>query len=119
MIIGIVGLGLIGGSMARSIKKHTGYIVRGSDIDGRALAAARRCGAVDEPLTEENIAACDLIFTAIAPRATIQWARQYGSRISPRGILIDLCGIKRFLRAALGAIDCENGFNYICGPPMD
>ena len=118
MIIGIVGLGLIGGSMARSIKKHTGYIVRGSDIDGRALAAARRCGAVDEPLTEENIAACDLIFTAIAPRATIQWARQYGSRISPRGILIDLCGIKRSLQAALGAIAGECGFTYIGGHPM-
>lgn len=118
MNIGIVGLGLIGGSMARSIKRHTGHTVWGADIDGGALAAARRSGAVDAPLTGENIARCDLIFTAILPRATVEWAREQGPRISPGALLIDLCGIKRAVCGPLGAAARRYGFTYIGGHPM-
>lgn len=118
MKIGIVGLGLIGGSMAKSIKKHTGHTVWGCDSDGEVLSAACLSGAVDAPLTEKKIIACDLILTAILPRATVQWVREYGCQIAPQGILIDLCGIKRELCAGLTAIAGEYGFTYIGGHPM-
>jgi prephenate dehydrogenase len=59
MKIGIVGLGLIGGSLAKSIKARTLHTVYGTDLDRETMLFARLCGAIDEPLTEENLGACD------------------------------------------------------------
>ena len=42
MKIGIIGLGLIGGSMAMSIRKHTEHTVFGYDIDPQVMLRARR-----------------------------------------------------------------------------
>lgn len=47
MRIGIVGLGLIGGSMAKAIKAYTGHTVIGYEIDGETLCRAQAEGTVD------------------------------------------------------------------------
>ena len=57
MKIGIVGLGLIGGSMAKSIKHRTGHEVYGLDLDRETMTMARMCGAIDGPLTEDALGA--------------------------------------------------------------
>lgn len=118
MNIGIVGLGLIGGSMARSIKERTPHSVLGSDINGETAAAACLCGAIDGPLADENITGCHIIFTAISPGATVEWVREKGPLISRETVLIDLCGIKRVLSGPLAAAASEHGFTYIGGHPM-
>lgn len=118
MNIGIVGLGLIGGSMAKSIKARTSHSVWGIDINSDVMTAACLCGAIDAPLTEENIASCDLVLTAVLPRAAIEWAQEYGPRISRDTILIDLCGIKREVCRKLAAVAGKYGFTYIGGHPM-
>ena len=48
MKVGIVGLGLMGGSMAKSIKNRTGHTVYGIDLDQETMMLARMCGAIDE-----------------------------------------------------------------------
>ena len=118
MQVGIVGLGLIGGSMAKSISARTAHAVRGFDLDNTVMEAALGCGAVEAPLTAEEIAACDLIFTALFPRATVEWAREHGELISPGATLIDLCGIKRAVYSELAAAAGRHGFTYIGGHPM-
>lgn len=118
MNIGIVGLGLIGGSMAKSIKVRTSHTVWGSDINNEVMTTARLCGAIDAPLTDENIASCDIILTAILPQATIDWALEYGRHISQNTILIDLCGIKRAVCSKLTTVANRYGFSYIGGHPM-
>ena len=118
MDIGIVGLGLIGGSMAKSLKSRTPHRIWGSDINGETAAAALLCGAIDGPLTDENIAACHIILTAISPGDTIKWVREKGRSISRETILIDLCGIKRAVGAELTAAAAASGFTYIGGHPM-
>ena len=55
MNVGIVGLGLIGGSMARSIKERTGHRVYGIDLDGETMSMARLCGAIDGALDERTL----------------------------------------------------------------
>ena len=50
MTIGIVGLGLIGGSLARTIKVHTADTVLGMDIDRQTMMQADLLGAIDGPL---------------------------------------------------------------------
>ena len=76
MTVGIVGLGLIGGSMAKSIKARTAHTVFGCDLDQETMMMARMCGAIDAPLTAENLKDCDLVLVAIRPAAAVNWVRE-------------------------------------------
>ena len=118
MNVGIVGLGLIGGSMAKSTKARTGQTVWGADLDKETMTMARMCGAIDAPLTDENLPQCDLILVAIRPAAAVEWVRTHASLIAPSAILVDLCGVKRTVVSAITPIARERGFAYIGGHPM-
>ena len=118
MNVGIVGLGLIGGSMAKSTKARTGHTVWGTDLDKETMTMARMCGAIDAPLTEENLPQCDLILVAIRPGAAVEWVRTHAHLIAPSAILVDLCGVKRTVVSAITPIARERGFAYIGGHPM-
>lgn len=118
MIVGIVGLGLIGGSMAKSIKNRTSHTVWGIDLNAETMTMARMCGAIDAPLTAENLPECDLVLVAIRPGAAVEWVRQNAARISKSAILVDLCGVKRTVVEAITPIAAEHGFAYIGGHPM-
>lgn len=118
MNIGIVGLGLIGGSMAKSTKARTCHTVWGVDLDGETMSLARMCGAIDAPLTEENLPQCDVIMIALRPQAIIDWVQSHADRISKSAIVVDLCGVKRVVVDALTPIARKYGFAYIGGHPM-
>ena len=118
MIIGIVGLGLIGGSMAKSIKTRTAHTVYGADRNAETMTMARMCGAMDAPLTAENLPECDLVLVAIRPGAAVEWVRQNAEHIAKSAILVDLCGVKRTVVEAITPIAAEHGFAYIGGHPM-
>ena len=118
MNVGIVGLGLIGGSMAKSIKARTGHTVYGTDLNAETMTMARMCGAIDAPLTEENLPSCDLILVAIRPQAAIDWVKSHAAAISKSAIVVDLCGVKRSVVAAIAPVAEQYGFAYIGGHPM-
>ena len=118
MNVAIVGLGLIGGSMAKSIKNRTAHTVWGTDLNSETMTMARMCGAIDAPLTEENLPQADLVLVAIRPGAAIEWVRQHAERIAKSAILVDLCGVKRTVVAAIAPIAEQHGFAYIGGHPM-
>ena len=118
MNVAIVGLGLIGGSMAKSIKNRTAHTVWGTDLNSETMTMARMCGAIDAPLTEENLPQADLILVAIRPGAAIEWVRQHADRIAKSAILVDLCGVKRTVVAAIAPVAERCGFAYIGGHPM-
>ncbi len=118
MKVGIVGLGLMGGSMAKSIKARTSHTVYGIDLDQETMSLARLCGAIDGPLTGENLARCDLVLVALRPQAAIDWVREKGAGIPKGAILVDFCGVKRVVVEALAPLAEEYGFSYIGGHPM-
>ena len=118
MNVGIVGLGLIGGSMAKSIKHRTAHTVYGSDLDAETMMMARMCGAIDGPLTDENLSQCDLILIAIRPAAAIAWTAAHADKIAKTAIVVDLCGVKRTVVAGITPIAEAHGFSYIGGHPM-
>ena len=60
MKVGIVGLGLMGGSMAKSIKNRTGHTVYGADLNQETMMLARMCGAIDGALDGNTLPQCDL-----------------------------------------------------------
>ncbi|MBR0364231.1 MAG: prephenate dehydrogenase [Clostridia bacterium] len=116
--VGIVGLGLIGGSMARSIKKHTIATVYGYDLDPEAMALATDAGAIDAPLTRETLQECDILLIAIAPRYLVKWVEDHADAIPTTTILVDLCGVKRYIYKHIAPIAREKGFLYVGGHPM-
>lgn len=118
MNIGIVGLGLIGGSMAKAIKVRTAHTVFGADIDRDTLMLARISGAMDAPLDEQTIGQCDILMLGICPQAAITWMESHVHLISKTAVVVDLCGVKRKLVDALTPMAKAHGFTYIGGHPM-
>lgn len=118
MNVGIVGLGLIGGSMAKSIKNRTLHTVWGIDLNPETMSLARLYGAIDAPLDESRLSQCDLILLAVRPGAAIAWVRDHEALISSSAIVVDLCGVKRSVVSELAPIARRSGFAYIGGHPM-
>ena len=72
MNIAVIGLGLIGGSIARCLKKNTPHTVLGMDTDPQVIYKARLLDAIDGEVTEERLGICDMILVATWPKAAIQ-----------------------------------------------
>ena len=118
MNVGIVGLGLIGGSMAKSIKIRTAHTVWGIDLDAETMTLSRLSGAIDGALTQERLPECDLVLVAIRPKAAIAWVRENAPQIAKTAIVVDLCGVKRTVCESIAPIAKQYGFAYIGGHPM-
>ena len=117
MTVGIVGLGLIGGSFAKAYHE-AGATVLAWNRSRSVLDFAMMSGAVDAELTEENIAACDLVLIALYPEATIDWFRRMAPHIGAHPVVLDCGGTKRTICAACFPIAKEHGVTFLGGHPM-
>lgn len=95
MNIGIVGLGLIGASFGKSLKKLTENKVFGYDINQDVLLKAELVGAIDGQLSESNLQGIDVLIISVYPRAFKEVAKSYLPKMKEGAILMDFCGIKR------------------------
>ncbi len=118
MKIGIVGLGLIGGSLAKALKYNTEHTVLGTDTDRDVLLKAKLLGAVDEELCEQDLAQCDLLIVALYPQDTLDFVQQNAAKFKKGAIVMDCCGVKRVICAPLMACAKENGFHFYGAHPM-
>ena len=118
MNVAIVGLGLIGGSFAKTFKKRTSYKVLGYDIDQSVEKEALQSNAIDERLDLNRLSDCDLILVALYPNDTIGFVTKYAERIKKDSIVADTCGVKRSVCAKLNEVADKNGFVFIGGHPM-
>ena len=118
MKIGIIGLGLIGGSMAKAIRLNTEHYVLGMDIDPNIVTKAKIIEAINEELTENNIGECDMIISALYPQATVETVKKYAHLIKKGAYLIDCGGVKEKVCNNIPEIAKENGFIFIGGHPM-
>lgn len=116
--IGIIGLGLIGGSMAKALKKYTGHTVYGYDIDDTVIKCALEAGSIDRKIGAEELFACDLIFLGLYPRQAVEFVRKNIDCFQPGSIVIDLCGVKQYLAENLSEICTDHQVLYIGGHPM-
>ena len=117
MTVGIVGLGLIGGSFAKAYHA-AGWRVLGYDRDESVLAFTQLADAVDEPLTMDNIGTCELVLLCVRPLAAVEYLRQAAPHIGGKPVVIDCCGTKRVVCAAAFPLAKEYGFTYLGGHPM-
>ncbi len=116
MKIGIVGLGLIGGSFARGTSFRTDHVVLGWDINEESLNEALKDGAITGVLTEEELPGLDLLLLAVVPHAASEYVRRNAHLL--KGLVIDLCGVKRAVSREILPLSRKHGFTYIGGHPM-
>jgi prephenate dehydrogenase len=117
MIAGIVGLGLIGGSLAKAYKAG-GHTVYGFDKDDAVLGFAHLAGACDGPLTDERLKACDVILLAINPSAAMEYLETIAPKLPEGALVIDCCGVKQTVCDRGFALAKEHGFLFVGGHPM-
>lgn len=118
MNIAIVGLGLIGGSIAKAIKYNTDNTVYGYDIDRGVLLKAKLLGAVDEELTSDILPTCDMVILGLYPNDTLEFVRTHADKIKKGAIVMDSCGVKRVVCEPLWKVASESGFTFIGAHPM-
>ena len=118
MRIGIVGLGLIGGSMAKAVKAKTKHTVIGYEIDCEVLHRAQEEGAIDYEGNDDLLQTLDLLLVALYPGQTVEFIRAKADWIRPGCMVIDLCGVKGYICGALGPFCAQRGIAFIGGHPM-
>ena len=117
MIVGILGLGLIGGSLARAYAK-CGHAVYASEKDASILEFAQLAGVVQGELNDTTLPCCDLIFLAVYSSGSIEWLEHNASRISSNTLVVDCCGVKQQICASGFRLAEQYGFSFVGGHPM-
>ncbi len=92
MKITVVGLGLIGGSLCKHIKKHTDHIVSGIDTDPETVAMALSQGAID--YEAKSLSDADITVIGLFPDKCIEYCLENAKKFKKHSIVIDVCGVK-------------------------
>jgi prephenate dehydrogenase len=117
MNVGILGLGLIGGSLARAYALE-GHMVFAAEKDEAMLSFAMLAGAVHGRLDENTTPSCDLILLAIYPGGCAQWLEDNAPLIRRDALVLDCCGIKREICQRCFPVAKKYGFTFVGGHPM-
>jgi len=117
--IGIVGLGLIGGSLARAIQTNTAHTVWGADLQRPVVYRAKLLEVIDDELTEERVGQCDILILALYPRDTVAYLQDHASVIAKGAVVVDCAGVKGAVCEPCWAIAEQHGFTFIGGHPME
>ena len=117
MIVGILGLGLIGGSLARAYAL-AGHTVYAAEKNEDMLSFAMLSGAVHGKLNEDSITECDLLLLAIYPDGSAGWLEQNAHLVKKDALVMDCCGIKEEICRRCFPLAEQYGFTFVGGHPM-
>ena len=117
MNVGILGLGLIGGSLARAYALE-GHSVFAAEKDESMLSFAMLAGAVHGKLDASTIPGCDLILLAIYPEGSAAWLEENAPLIEKNTLVMDCCGVKREICQRCFPLAEDFGFTFVGGHPM-
>ena len=117
MKVGILGLGLIGGSLARAYALE-GHTVFAAEKDEQMLSFAMLAGAVHGRLDPQTIRQCDLILLAIYPDGSASWLEENARLVASDALVMDCCGIKQEICHRCFPLAQEFGFTFVGGHPM-
>ena len=117
MTVGICGLGLIGGSMAKAYKE-AGHTVLAYDIDASALGYASLAEIIDGTLDDTTIPTCDLIFIALYPMAAIEYLKSIAPKVDEKTVVMDLCGTKKEICEVGFRLAADYCFTFVGAHPM-
>jgi prephenate dehydrogenase len=118
MKIGIVGLGLIGGSLAKAVKLHTKYTVLGYDISEDEMRRAELTEAIDGRLSYASLSECEVVLVALYPHDTVRYIKENANHFNEGALIIDCGGVKRFIDSELADVTAGRPWHFIGGHPM-
>lgn len=116
--IAVIGLGLIGGSLAKAFKKHTNHTIWGYNRTEKTAQTALEDGSIDRILVPEDLAKCDMVVIALYPDATIEFVKRNIDSFARNTVIIDCSGTKEAICSELSPLAHEHGLYFIGGHPM-
>ena len=118
MKVGMIGLGLIGGSLAKSIRANTDSTIYGSDLNPEVVNKAIEEKVLDYELTKENASSIDLLIVTLYPKDVVSTIKEYVPYLHKGCIVLDSTGVKEFVCNALSEELNSQGIYFIGGHPM-
>ena len=118
MKIGIIGLGLIGGSLALSIRRNTEHTVFGTDINPEVMLRAKAAEAIHGELDAQTLPTCDIVLVALFPEQCVQSIRAHAEDFGPRTLVVDCAGVQRHVCRQVEPIAAAQRWNFVGGHPM-
>ena len=116
--VAVIGLGIMGGSIAKALKKSNKYYVVGYNKPEEINDKALKDGAVDEIWDGTTPLDTDITLLAVNPRVTFELLETLPSLLKKGSILTDICGIKGEV-VSLGEEVCKRaGIRFVGGHPM-
>lgn len=117
--IGIVGYGLIGGSFGLGLKKYTDNYVIAIDKNKDVLDYVVKNNLADEASDVDFnvLSKCDILYIALYPEAILDFVEDYMDCFKENAIVIDLCGIKKFVVEKFGH-NINQKFRFLGTHPM-
>lgn len=118
MTVGIIGLGLIGGSLAKAYQRGEGITVLGWDKDPSITEFAEIAQAIQGPLTDDRLGELDLLLLATYPEAVVEHMTRLAPLLSKKTMVIDCAGTKEKVCAGVFPLAEQYGFPFLGGHPM-
>ncbi|MBQ9209025.1 MAG: prephenate dehydrogenase [Oscillospiraceae bacterium] len=116
MKIVCVGLGLIGGSLCKAIKKHTNHLVGGIDIDRKVVKMALSQNAID--YEAKDVSEADVTIISLFPPTIISYIKENADVFKEGSVVIDTGGIKKAIVDEVTDVLAERGVTFIGVHPM-
>ena len=116
--VGIVGLGLIGGSYAKAYREYSNCEIFGYNRTASVTETAINEGILDGALTPETLNRCDLVIVTLYPAAIIDYVKANADHFKEGAIVVDAGGLKRTICKELFPVAKEHHFSFIGGHPM-
>ena len=119
MNVGIIGLGLIGGSLGRTLCAKTECKVFAFDLSKHALLDGKLLSAYHEELNKDNAKELDVLFVSVYPHAIESVLREFCPLLKKGAIVADCCGNKRKVVNLMGELaKTYPDLNFISTHPM-
>ncbi len=118
MNIGIIGLGLIGASLAGAFNSKTSHAVFGYDLDEKTIKKALKLGFIDKVLDNDLLTECDIVVLALYPKDVVKFVLKNRDSFKRGAIVVDCAGVKRSVCEEIWANTKDNNFTFVGGHPM-
>ena len=119
MKISIIGLGLIGGSIARRLRGFHNCTIAAYNRTKESLELALADGVIDEVFSSpgEAMENADLIIMCLYPQLNIDFVRDNLDKIKPGAVITDVTGVKGYIITEMKKI-LPDSIDFIGGHPM-
>lgn len=115
----VVGLGLIGGSVARRLNGFRNTYITGIDKDKKTLELAKADGVIDAGFTEsaEAVADADFIILCLYPKANVEFINKNRQYLKKGCVITDVSGVKGYMVSNLREL-LPDYVDYVGAHPM-